>query len=350
MPIFRSAAAILVAGLLVSPNMANASLEEAVLAICEGSAPGCFHQVKEMATERSTDAEVADASLGESRQRMNRVRARIAFGCKEAQPEGLLDCVAKLLKEEAAKNKPEAQIILGYWLMNYSKKPEDARKMFAAASSRLPLAALFLGQLYESGEGGSKDLAAAQRLYLQAAESGDAEAQYTLGEFFLYGRKDAVRPDFAKAKEWLTKAARSGSADAQALLAREFDSGKRFDRSPKEAIDWYEQAALAGHSEALLNLGVIYLKGDLGLQRDTARGVRLIELAANAGEREAMSFLADIYLQGYGVIPNNAKGREWMEKAARLGDKDAGSRLVKSGMGYGRAIDFWNATAPQKKK
>lgn len=69
---------------------------------------------------------------------------------------------------------------------------------------------------YEHGEGVPRDASRAAKLYCEAAGSGDAEAQYSIGWMYANGR-GVVRDD-PTAAYFFTLAARQGHAQAQSML------------------------------------------------------------------------------------------------------------------------------------
>jgi TPR repeat protein len=77
-------------------------------------------------------------------------------------------------------------------------------------------AQLFLGLLYLSGQGVTKDKAHAARLCRKAAEQGHGYAQYALGTMYADGI--GVTKDYAEAARWLMKAARHGETAAREKL------------------------------------------------------------------------------------------------------------------------------------
>lgn len=64
---------------------------------------------------------------------------------------------------------------------------------------------------------GNKSYSEALRLYSKAAASGNAEAQFRLGEMYWYG--EGVAADEAAASEWFRKASAAGNTNASAALA-----------------------------------------------------------------------------------------------------------------------------------
>ena len=85
--------------------------------------------------------------------------------------------------------------------------------------------------------------------YKQAAEQGDANAQYRLAECYAYG--DGTDEDEEKAFEWYKKSAEQGNAEAQYVLSRIYRCGFCFkyfniDKSNR----WYKKAVKNGWLES----------------------------------------------------------------------------------------------------
>jgi TPR repeat protein len=70
--------------------------------------------------------------------------------------------------------------------------------------------------MYAKGEGVAQNDAEAAKWYTKAAEQGDADAQYLLGEMYISGQ--GVKASDEKAIQWLRKAAKQGHAKAQKRL------------------------------------------------------------------------------------------------------------------------------------
>lgn len=80
----------------------------------------------------------------------------------------------------------------------------------------------------------------------EAAERGDACAQFTLGR--MYDAGAGVRKDAVKAVEWLTLAAEQGFADAQAHLGMIYARGREgVPTDNVRAYMWLTVATAAGH-------------------------------------------------------------------------------------------------------
>jgi hypothetical protein len=84
------------------------------------------------------------------------------------------------------------------------------------------------------------DLASALRIWMQAAEAGDADAQTNVGE--IYERGLGVPPDHALAAQWYQKAADKGSARALFNLGTLYEQGLGVPLDQLKALNLYRQA------------------------------------------------------------------------------------------------------------
>src|SRR6185312_363888 len=89
------------------------------------------------------------------------------------------------------------------------------------------------------------------RTYQQAAEQGDAQAQYNLGQCYRLGT--GVEKDEQKAVEWYQKAAEQGDAQAQYNLGQCYRRGTGVEKDEQKAVKWYQKAAEQGDASAQSN-------------------------------------------------------------------------------------------------
>ena len=75
---------------------------------------------------------------------------------------------------------------------------------------------------------------------LQAAEQGNAQAQYNLG--VMYEQGQGVRQDVAQAAQWFRKAAEQGFAEAQYNLGVMHANGLGVRQNYKIAKEWFGKA------------------------------------------------------------------------------------------------------------
>ena len=146
------------------------------------------------------------------------------------------------------------------------------------------------------------------------AEAGDADAQFSLGNAYAYGR--GVEQDLEEAMKWYRKAAEQGNADAQNKLGWLYNGGvpmtfeqkveygslfldqiikgdkkplklparttvaKGISRDDKEAAKWYRKAAEQGDPPAQCSLGVMYYNGE-GVEKDVVNAYAWHEIAGS---------------------------------------------------------------------
>ena len=96
------------------------------------------------------------------------------------------------------------------------------------------------------------DQRSALHINQEAAEKGNADAQYTLAMMYEQGR--GVEQSSRKAMEWLEKAARQNHTEAQYLLARMHSHGMDM----VKAYAWFELAARAGDRTARQQMQVLH--------------------------------------------------------------------------------------------
>ena len=84
---------------------------------------------------------------------------------------------------------------------------------------------------------------------LRLAEEGNSTAQNLVAFFYEFGL-DGVTPSPEKAAEWYRRAAEQGDADAQFNLGDCYECGTGVELSTKLAAKWYRFAAEQGHKDA----------------------------------------------------------------------------------------------------
>ena len=162
---------------------------------------------------------------------------------------------------------------------------ESAVRQYRQAAERGDAAAQFdLGRSYELGTGVSRDLAQAAQWYLKAAEQGYAGAQFKLGECCYKG--SGVPQSLEQAMGWYRKAAEQGHSEAQFKLGECCESGSGVPKDPEQAAKWYRQAAEHGHAGAQYKLGECYESGS-GVPKDLGQAVEWYRKAAEHGHAEA---------------------------------------------------------------
>jgi TPR repeat protein len=117
-----------------------------------------------------------------------------------------------------------------------------------SAAQGLPRAQFTLGQFYEFGRGVAKDQNLAEKWYEKASAQGEAEAQFRLGEF----AHNARPADDKTAASWYRKAAEQGFPRAQMALGRALAEGRGVKKDAQEACFWLTRSMLAGPEDAAM--------------------------------------------------------------------------------------------------
>ena len=116
----------------------------------------------------------------------------------------------------------------------------------------------------------------------EAANSGDAQAQFDLG--FVYGQGIGVSPDGQKARHWWKRSATSGHAGAQANLGVML----MVDESYEEAADWLQKAVDQNNTLAMCHLAELYATGQ-GVDEDRQKAAQLAHRGFEAGQRRCQN-------------------------------------------------------------
>jgi hypothetical protein len=119
----------------------------------------------------------------------------------------------------------------------------------------------------------------------EAANAGDPQAQFILGEAYRFGR--AVDPDDLQARDWYLRAARQGDVPSAAALGELL----LHMRQSRDAVQWLTLAASHNHARATALLAAIYYTGD-GAEQDLVLATSLMKKAAALGSPEAKAKLA----------------------------------------------------------
>ena len=135
------------------------------------------------------------------------------------------------------------------------------------------------------------EFAEAQVEWRSAAAAGDPVAALYLG--VSYDTGEGVTQDSRTAADWYRQAAEGGSASAAFNLAVLHDNGSDTMRDPAEALRWYLRAAELGSARAEYNLGLLY-QGGTSVPADQGRAARFFQLAAQHGIAAARPHLLEL--------------------------------------------------------
>jgi TPR repeat protein len=120
------------------------------------------------------------------------------------------------------------------------------------------------------------DYARAVSIWRPLAESGDADAQFNLGQAYRLGR--GVTINLGAAKTWFERAAAGGHLDAQTTLGLLlFQNGDQ-----QQGLKWLRRSADKGEPRALLVYGTALYNGD-AVTQDRLLGYAFVSRAAQQG-------------------------------------------------------------------
>jgi len=196
-------------------------------------------------------------------------------------------CGARANDEDETARRLKAQAYRAYYGMNQQVNYTLALQLYRQAAERGDAEAQFVtgGMLYQ-GQGTDPDKRGGFKWLLMAAEQGKTspESLAIIGGMYLRG--STVPQNFLEAKRWLTGAAENGNLAAQNDLAYLYYNGLGGERDYKKALVLYEKAAFQGDAMAQANTGLMYASGT-GTDIDRAKGYAWYSLAASRGNTTA---------------------------------------------------------------
>ena len=239
--------------------------------------------------------------------------------------------------QEAAPGKPAKKLTM-------AQKTEEWLK---AAEQGDAEAGFRLGEYYERSRG-SDHMAKAAEYYRNAASLGHAEAQRALGDFLSQG-KGGLDRDPAAAAKWYQKAAEQGSAAAMHALALCYFHGgsKAMRKNEKLSLDWLTKAAAEYHYGPSQNLlGRFYECGECRLNKNLKEALGWYRKAAQQDDPDGLYNCGRMLEEGLGTEKNPSEAFGFYERAADLKQVDAQYRLAQCyAQGTGTVRDEQKAVA-----
>ena len=222
------------------------------------------------------------------------------------------------------------------------------------------------GVFHENGRAGLKDMDAAMKHFLAAAELGDAYAKYLVGYRLRHGQH--IAQDIPRGRALLAEAAQAGIADAANAIETDapavylalgvaYRDGDGVTQNLDQARGWLEKAVSAEQWEANAELARILIRDntpsskirareliELGVEKNQANAYHLrgtsyasgwwgqidwqraysdFLRAAEFGHAPAQKTIGAMQLDGLGTRKSEVEGRYWLRRAADAGDQDA---------------------------
>jgi TPR repeat protein len=156
---------------------------------------------------------------------------------------------------------------------------------------------------------------------ITAADKGNPQAQYELGERFHNG--NGVQKDSTEAVKWWQKAAAQKFPQAELSLSIAYGSGEGVPKDKQAGVKLCRQAANSGLARAQEILGILYSSNDGGLPQDYAQAFHWFKSAAVQGWPPSQYYLALCFRDGKGTPTNSVEAFSWFQKAGSSGVANA---------------------------
>ena len=168
-----------------------------------------------------------------------------------------------------------------------------------------------------------------------AAESGNPEAQFQMGEHYQTG--NSVVKDYEEAVKWYVKAAENGHLKSQCLLGDNYWHAKWGRKNLELAVQWYRKAAMQGDTHSQVALAEICL--ETKEEKGYEEALWWLQEAAENENGHACFLLGQCYENGMGGVPKNyEKAALWYIK----GDEESGNMECSFRLGhlyhYGKGV------------
>jgi TPR repeat protein len=125
------------------------------------------------------------------------------------------------------------------------------------------------------------------------------------------GQKKYIEKKFNLAFYDFKNAAEMGDADAQYAVGYLYGSGDGTEKNIFEAIEWYKKAANNGHMNSQVALGFIYLDDK---NKDYKKAFEWFNKAADQGSITAQNIIAGMHYWGKGATKDYAQALHWYNK------------------------------------
>jgi hypothetical protein len=153
------------------------------------------------------------------------------------------------------------------------------------------------------------NFAEAEKLWIDLADQGDADAQYALGIMHL--KKEAQQSEDAIAFRYLVEAAKKQHVASMFNLGVAYWEGRGVSRQTEKALNWWEVAAQRDDAGAQYNLGLAYYIGE-GRAQSTPKAIYWVQQAANNGHPQARALL--VTMQDKSTATSNAEDKNAEDK------------------------------------
>jgi TPR repeat protein len=139
-----------------------------------------------------------------------------------------------------------------------------------------------IGKCYEFGNGvDAVDLQQALLHYKSAADQGYRKAQFRVGQIYEVGNESEKGLAFS----YFEKAAHNNNNNGEAYfkLGLCYDNGTIVKMDLNKAIELYEKAGDYNYPQGYYNIGIIYLYGEEGIEKDVDKAINYFAKSESKG-------------------------------------------------------------------
>ncbi len=207
--------------------------------------------------------------------------------------------------------------ILSY---NYQQYPAALAEFSYLQEEGNPVAAYYLGRMYQLGQGVPVDLRYAMRFYKMADAAYYFPASAELGKLLM----DAG--DVSNGLALLKKSALTGDAFAINELANAYAEGKGVEQNPRLAFEFFRLAATSGNMKAQYQIAKMYFDGR-GVPQDYTQAKKWLTRAADQGYVLAQIDLAELYTND-NLLKNIPLAYKWYSIIAAYNSDSIGQKAA----------------------
>ena len=218
-------------------------------------------------------------------------------------------------------------------------------EMMALANEGNPVAAYYLGRMYDEGLGVKADTTTALRYFEQADKGYNSDATVKLGLKALKG--EGITQNVDLGIQYLKKAAYAGNENALYELGNLYENGEGVEKNYTYAFGFFYMAALKGEKKAQVKTARYYLAGR-GIPQDFGAAVKWYVRAANQGYIPAQQEWADIR-NGHPRLQNPIDAFSWYSILAAYNSDEIGQAAAAKRDAIGAGFNPALMEAQQKK-
>ena len=262
----------------------------------------------------------------------------------------------RYLQKAAKKGHVKAQCRLGHIACSDNYE-DEAFKWFKMAADLGDAEGLYeVGECYDYGRGVARDKSEAIKFYQQSSEKGNGDASYKLARLYDPNENkdsNAVNTDKATAFQFYKKAAEQGNPYGQLYLAHCYEKGIFVEKNDTEAFNLYVKSesgllATSPRAEAICKQGEFLLEGR-GCEKNEQKAVNYLKRAAKEGSSDANYLLYKCYSAGKGVEKDTQKADNYFNSIWEISDPDLAFNYAKSGLFICMELFLQKKTSDSKK-